>query len=309
MFSSIGDFIEKWLRVFIIWFTNFLPVKVIRDERGVPFLYRYHLFSLTKDGPGMCIHRFVKSDPDRGYHDHPWNRSMSFILCGKYDERIYDKNEPDNYKTYTRNRFTFNYLDGVKTFHRVMVEEGKDVWTLFGFQKRSKTWGMISLGGEYKPMSTQVSDQDGGWWKFVIKGLGLHKRLNHKGNVSATVDSVIIAENKILLIKRGKSPYKEKWAFPGGRIEQKDTDILSAANRELKEETQLQDIPLLYVKTVGNNTRDPRGFCLTNVFMAKLDKIPEVKAGDDAIDYDWFDLNDLPDMAFDHKEILENLVK
>jgi len=310
MFSYITNSIEKYLRIFMVFITNYLPVKVIRDDKGVPFLYRYHLFSFTNDGPGMCIHRFVKSDPERGYHDHPWSKSISFILCGKYDERILNKNDPNSYKTFTRNRWTFNYLDGVNTFHRVMIEEEKDVWTLFAFGKRSKTWGMVSLDGQYNPMSKVVSDQDGGWWHRLGKGLGLHSHIDHPGKVIATVDIVIIAEeSKVLLIKRGKEPYKDCWAFPGGRIEQKDKDILSAALRELKEETNLSDVKLEYVKTIGNSSRDPRGFCLTNVFIGKLDKITDkiVKAGDDAVDYNWFELKDLPEMAFDHKQILKEI--
>ena len=62
------------------------------------------------------------------------------------------------------------------------------------------------------------------------------------------------------------------------------------------------------VSVVGNNKRDPRGFCLTVVFKSDLDKIPEgIKAGDDAIDYQWFDVNELPDMAFDHLDILRRI--
>lgn len=308
MLSRVGDFIEKYLRIFIVFITNYLPVKVIRDDKGVPFLYRYHLFSLYKNGPGMCIHRFVKSDPERGYHDHPWNKSISFILCGSYEERIYDINSVNNYFTKHRNRFCFNYLDGVKTFHRVIVPENRDAWTLFAFQKRSKIWSMISLGGERKPMSSTIYDQDAGWWNTAGSGEGLHSHLEHKGKVIATVDIIVITnDEKVLLIKRGKEPYKDCWAFPGGRIELKDEDMLAAANRELSEETGLVDLDLQYVKTVGNSTRDPRGFCITNVFLTKIDNIPVVKAGDDAVDFYWFDLSNLPDMAFDHKEILQQV--
>ena len=311
MLARITNFIERCVRSFIIMITNYLPVKVIRDDKGVPFLYRYHLFTLGNDGPGMCIHNFVKSDPERGFHDHPWNKAVSFIMCGKYEERILDKDTQDGYVTYTRDRWTFNYLNGVDNFHRVMVEENKDVWTLFAFQKRSKTWGMISLDGTYKAMSTTVTDLDGGWWNHVMKGFGRHSHIEHAGKVIATCDTIVIAKDvfKILLIKRGKSPYKDCWAFPGGRIEQKDTDILSAAYRELKEETQLSNVKLEYAKTIGNNTRDPRGFCLTNVFLCKLPKIPDgIRAGDDAVDYEWFDLDNLPDMAFDHKKIIQELI-
>lgn len=307
MLKQIGDYIEGWLRAFIVFITNYLPVKVIRDEQGVPFLRRYHIFALTNDGPGVCIHHFIKSDERGQFHNHPWKKSLSFILCGGYKEEILTESKRE-YITKDRPRWTFNYLDGIKTYHRVMIPDDGDAWTLFFFQRRSKMWGMYNLQGEYKAMSTQIEDKDGGWWAHVTKGLGIHSHLEHPGKVIATVDIIVIAESKVLLIKRGKDPYKSAWAFPGGRIEQKDNDILTAAQRELREETNLENIPLEYVKTIGNNTRDPRGFCLTNVFLAKLPKIPNgVKAGDDAIDYSWFSLYDLPEMAFDHKEILKDM--
>ena len=303
----ITDFIERIIRTFIIFITNYLPVKVIRDDKGVPFLYRYHIFTLGNDGPGMCIHHFVKSDPERGYHDHPWRRAVSFILCGRYDERIL-KNPSENveYDEYPRNRWSFNWLNGVDNFHRVMIKDGGDAWTIFAFQKRSKTWGMVSLLGEYKPMSDTVTDKDGGWWNHVAKGLGLHQRLPIKGNVIATVDTIVLCKDEILLIKRGKEPYKGLYALPGGRIEQKDDDILTAALRELQEETNLSDVELRFVTVVGDSKRDPRGFCLTCVFACDILSKNGVKAGDDAVDYEWFKLDDLHELAFDHESIIRN---
>lgn len=308
MFKQICDYIENCLRAFIIFITNYLPVKVIRDDNGTPFLYRYHIFKWGNDGPGLCFHRFVLSDPERGFHSHPWDHSVSFILCGGYQERILKNNTTaNNYFTVDRPRWTFNYLSG-KIYHRVMVPEGKDVWTLFVFGPRRKTWEMIYLEGKSIPMSTTVSDKDGKWHESAKQGSSTHSHLDLPGKVIATVDIVIVAENKVLLIKRGKEPFKGFWAFPGGRIEQKDSDIITAAYRELKEETNLENIDLKYIATIGNNSRDPRGFCLTNVFLCRLNELPKgTKAGDDAIDYKWFETDDLPDMAFDHKEILENI--
>ena len=308
MLSNMLDFIESWIRWFVVFITNYLPVKIIRDDHGRPFLYRYHLFSFTNNGPGICIHRFIKSDPDRGYHDHPWKHSFSFILCGGYSERIYDKDSETKYKVIQRGRWNINYLKGEGVYHRVMIDEDKDAWTIFFFGTRSKTWGMIGLDDKYKSMSTQIEDNDGGWWNHVMKGLSLHMRTRNVGNVISTVDSVIIAENKVLLIKRGKAPFKDMWAFPGGRIEQKDCDIRLAALRELHEETGLDRINLKYHSTVGDIFRDPRGFCLSVIYTAKLDKIPDgVRAGDDAVDYDWFDIDDLPKMAFDHNSIMNKI--
>lgn len=134
-------------------------------------------------------------------------------------------------------------------------------------------------------------------------------KLVDEGKVIATVDIIVVAENKILLIRRMKDSFKDAYAFCGGRVNgSEDVDLLSAAKRELKEETNLSDLQLEHVTTVGNSKRDPRGFCITNVFLAKLDKIPQdVKAGDDASEFNWFDLNNLPAMAFDHKEILDTV--
>lgn len=54
------------------------------------------------------------------------------------------------------------------------------------------------------------------------------------------------------------------------------------------------------MKTIGNTKRDPCGFCITNIFIGYLPKIPDkgVRAGDDAIYYEWFDLKNLPEMGF-----------
>jgi len=296
--------LENFIRILVIKLSNYLPVKVIRDDRGVPFLYRYHLFALTNDGPGLCIHHFVKSDPDLGYHDHPWSRAISFILAGKYEERIYCPNLGE-YNTFTRNRWTFNYLNG-NSFHRVMLPNDNDVWTIFAFQKRSKPWGMISLDGVYHPLSEQIID--GGWWNFVKKGLFLHNREPLIGNVISTVDIIVMNQNKVLLIKRSKEPFKNEWAFPGGRIESSDLDLYAAACRELGEETNIHNVSLKYHCTIGNNTRDPRGFSITNVFYTYLEHLDDIKAGDDAIDFKWVSLSNLPKMAFDHKEILQGFI-
>ncbi len=300
--------LDRPIRKLLGLITRVLPVKVITDDDGVPFLYRYHLISFGTDGPGLCIHNFVKSDPDRGYHDHPWDRALSLIMCGGYEERILvDK----TYVSRKRNMWTFNYLDGRKTFHRVMVDEKNTPWTLFAFGKRSKVWGMVGLDNTYKAMSTQVADKDSGWWHKVPKGAHVHEHLPLQGSVIATVDSIILTNDnisdKVLLIKRGKEPFKGMWAFPGGRIEPSDTDIESACYRELKEETNLgrEDVKLEFCQFVGNAKRDPRGFCVTFVYTGQIFRDCKPRAGDDAVDYRWFAIEHLPEMAFDHKELLQ----
>lgn len=303
------DYIEGLLRAFMIRIACMLPVKVLRDDKGVPFLYRYHVLTLWRDGPAIYIHNFVKSDPGRGYHCHPWHRSFSFILCGEYEERILN---PDHksFKVHSRRRWTFNFLNGTD-FHRVMVDEDNSPWTIFFHWTRSKTWSMVSLQGEEKPMSTEISDKDGGWWNYAKKGETVFNHVELDGTVMTTVDIIVVCNGDLLLIKRGKDPYKGKWAFPGGRVEPTDKDLYSAACRELLEETNIEcsHQDLVRVETRSSKDRDPRGYSTTFVFLLKLKTIPPtVKAGDDAVDYEWFSVFDKPDMAFDHRGIVEDNV-
>jgi 8-oxo-dGTP diphosphatase len=129
-----------------------------------------------------------------------------------------------------------------------------------------------------------------------------------------TTDSVVFAffrnKPKLLLIKRGNEPYKGKWAIPGGFIEM-DEELEDAAARELKEETGLENVPLEQMHTFGTVGRDPRGRQITIVFMGVLPEKPkEIKAGDDAAEAKWFDVDDLPkDMAFDHAEVAQFAIK
>ena len=121
------------------------------------------------------------------------------------------------------------------------------------------------------------------------------------------VDIVVQVGNEVLLIKRSKSPFKDMYAFPGGRVELTDDDLEGAAKRELLEETGIRVIgQLQYVKTIGNCWRDPRGFTTAIVYKCMLMEKPEVHVGSDACDYKWINVDSLPVLAFDHNTYIEN---
>jgi 8-oxo-dGTP diphosphatase len=107
------------------------------------------------------------------------------------------------------------------------------------------------------------------------------------------------------LIKRKSQPFADHWALPGGFVD--EGEILSdAARRELKEETgvAVEDLEQLY--TAGDPGRDPRGWTVSVVFLARGDaKKLKAKAADDAADVGWFPLDEPPPMAFDHAMILQ----
>lgn len=96
---------------------------------------------------------------------------------------------------------------------------------------------------------------------------------------------------KVLLIKRGAAPYKGCYALPGGFVGPEET-IDQAAERELKEETNLSCHFLEQFGTYSEPGRDPRRWVISNGFMALVDGGHEVvKAGDDAADAKWFDVS------------------
>jgi 8-oxo-dGTP diphosphatase len=123
-----------------------------------------------------------------------------------------------------------------------------------------------------------------------------------------TVDAVVFAlfrdELRLLLVKRKGEPFKGRWAIPGGFIEM-DEELEDAAARELAEETGLTGVPLEQMRTYGTVGRDPRGRQITVVFMGVVEqKQAAIKAGDDAAEAEWFNIEKLPEeMAFDHAEI------
>jgi len=129
---------------------------------------------------------------------------------------------------------------------------------------------------------------------------------------SVTVDIVILCryekQTKLLLIQRGNEPYKNKWAFPGGFIEM-DEMLVESAVRELHEETGLQGVKLQQFRAYGDPGRDPRGRTVSVVFYGFTDIKNSIVAGaDDAKNAAWFSLDEIPDMAFDHNLVLDELV-
>jgi 8-oxo-dGTP diphosphatase len=125
-----------------------------------------------------------------------------------------------------------------------------------------------------------------------------------------TVDAVVFSmsggRTKVLLVNRGKEPYKGKWAVPGGFIEI-DEELEDAVARELQEETGLNGVQLEQMRTFGRCGRDPRGrqisIAFTGIATAGQDKI---RPGDDAAKAKWFDIEELPeDLAFDHDEMIK----
>lgn len=123
-----------------------------------------------------------------------------------------------------------------------------------------------------------------------------------------TVDALVLANtpegNYLLLIQRKNPPFQDSWALPGGFMDMDET-LEKAAKRELEEETGLVCDHLQQFKSYSAVDRDPRGRTVSVVFWEELSAIPETQAGDDAKEAQWFLLEQLPELAFDHQNILD----
>lgn len=121
---------------------------------------------------------------------------------------------------------------------------------------------------------------------------------------AVTVDAILISnQNKVLLIERGREPYAGQWALPGGFIDM-DEELEEACRREVEEETGLEIVELKQFKAFGSVFRDPRHRTISIVFYSMPDAEPTPRAGDDAANAQWFALDHLPELAFDHQLII-----
>ncbi len=125
-----------------------------------------------------------------------------------------------------------------------------------------------------------------------------------------TVDALVLLkdnsnEHKILLIQRKNEPFQGFYALPGGFVEMNET-LKDAATRELFEETGLAGVELTQLSAFDSIHRDPRDRNICIAFYGfTTPKNSAIEGGDDAENAEWFSLNKLPPLAFDHTDIIQ----
>lgn len=124
---------------------------------------------------------------------------------------------------------------------------------------------------------------------------------------AVTTDCVVFGFDgvklNVLLIERGGEPYKGSWAFPGGFLNI-DEDAPDGARRELQEETGLTVTNIEQLGAFARPDRDPRERVISIAYFT-LTRITDVVGADDAARARWFPINDVPPLAFDHRQIFE----
>jgi 8-oxo-dGTP diphosphatase len=124
---------------------------------------------------------------------------------------------------------------------------------------------------------------------------------------AVTVDVACVAAEggrlKILLIERNNPPFAGAWALPGGFVDHMEP-LEKAAARELREETGLENVAIELVGAYGDPGRDPRGHTVSIAYLARLASCVKAEASDDAAAAEWFFVDELPELAFDHARIV-----
>ena len=125
---------------------------------------------------------------------------------------------------------------------------------------------------------------------------------------AVTADCVVMTKEavpQVLLIERGLDPYKGCWAFPGGFMNMDETTE-QCAIRELEEETGLKVSKIQQIGAYSKVDRDPRGRTITVAYLILLDHPVAVTGQDDAEKAQWFPIDALPSLAFDHDDIMSD---
>lgn len=115
-------------------------------------------------------------------------------------------------------------------------------------------------------------------------------------------DALTIIDNKIVLVKRRFPPFAGYWAIPGGKVAMEET-VEQSALRELKEETGIEGEIIRLVGVFSALERDPRKRSVCICYHCKAKNAP-LKSTEEAEEVKLFPLDQLPELAFDHKKII-----
>ena len=137
--------------------------------------------------------------------------------------------------------------------------------------------------------------------------------MTEKQNIKVAVDAIVFGYQNnqlyLLLIQQKFGTQETYWALPGGLVKN-DESLQEAVKRELKEETNVTVNYFEQLFTFGDDVnRDPRNRVISVAYFALVDPSKlQIKADSDADNVQWFNINEIPPLAFDHKIILEKAI-
>jgi 8-oxo-dGTP diphosphatase len=137
-------------------------------------------------------------------------------------------------------------------------------------------------------------------------------RYNKQTRLLAAVDCIIFGFDgtalKLLVIQRAFEPEKGKWSLMGGFVQQ-DENCLEAANRVLTQLTGLNGVYMEQLRSFSKPNRDPKERTISIAYYSLIDIHKYEKQISDQYHPEWFELNHLPELIFDHNEMVEMAIK
>lgn len=135
-----------------------------------------------------------------------------------------------------------------------------------------------------------------------------------KNKINLSVDAVVFGYDKetgisLTLIKRKNPPFQGTWALPGGLVKYEES-LEAAVHRELKEETGIQVNYLEQLYSYGAPDRDPRNRVVSIAYYGLIRQSQfQLYADTDATEAKWFNIHQLPELAFDHRQIVDTAIR
>ena len=129
----------------------------------------------------------------------------------------------------------------------------------------------------------------------------------HVINSIFSIDKGVI---KVLLIKRTNHPYTGMWALVSGAMYNNEL-IVDAAKRELMEKTDIKNIELILSGIYDDVDRSPllRMIGFGFIGLVDIDKVKFLKSSSKTSDANWFPIDEIPQLAYDHNVILKDAIE
>ncbi|MBQ9833717.1 MAG: NUDIX hydrolase [Bacilli bacterium] len=136
----------------------------------------------------------------------------------------------------------------------------------------------------------------------LYKDQGIH--------VITSIFTVIDGVTKVLLVKRKNSPFKDMWSLVGGALYNNE-DLLEGVKREMFEKTGIVNIDTYFSGVFGKKDRSPvkRMIAITYIGIIDSEKVSFLKETLKTSNADWFAIDKIPKLAFDHNEIVKEALK
>lgn len=129
---------------------------------------------------------------------------------------------------------------------------------------------------------------------------------------AVTVDCIIFGFDgqslKVMLIQRKSEPFAQNWALPGAFVNENES-LENCAERVLQKEGNISGVYLEQLFTFGLPSRDPRERVISVAYMGLIKTADfELIASNDELQIEWRDISEIPDLAFDHSQILQTAI-